>query len=123
MAAKRPAIRLFLVQVRVEVIGLEFFGQGQIDSACIRFHKLFPSDPSRHTGTADVGFLGAGLKSQNLEILGDIRAAKVAVAFSLKADFLQAELKPGDHEITVTATGEHAHVAQEKIIVHVAKKD
>ncbi|HZU96045.1 MAG TPA: TRAP transporter large permease subunit [Planctomycetota bacterium] len=37
--------------------------------------------------------------------------------------FSTAELKPGDHEITVTATGEHAHVAQEKIIVHVAKKD
>jgi hypothetical protein len=36
--------------------------------------------------------------------------------------FSTAELKPGDHEITVTAQDVHAHVTQEKLVVRVAPK-
>src|SRR5213076_1331766 len=46
--------------------------------------------------SADIGFFSVRFEAENARIFGDVRAGEVAIAFLLKSDVLQSELKTGD---------------------------
>ena len=89
MSAQATAAGPVLLQITVEVIGLECLRLFQVDLARVLRHELLPTNPPGNGGTANIGLLPISLEPQDLEVFGDVGACKAALLFLLQTDKLQ----------------------------------
>ena len=99
MAAERSLVRPFCPGESVEVVGLERFGQLEVDFSLVPGDQLLPACLARVGRRVFLGRVELGLfPCQNLG-LGEVGAEEAAVFRPLDGVVLETELEQGDHEL------------------------
>ena len=96
VSRQSPAVWDFLVEAGIVAVAFHFLGQRQVDLAGVFLHQLLPADAAGDIGETDVVVSGVGFQSQDVRVLGDVRADEEAVVGPLETDVFEAEFKAGD---------------------------